>query len=298
MVETIPVRDVVIGEGRRPIDPGHVKRLSISITELGLLHPIIVSLDNVLIAGRHRLEAVKLLKLKEIACQHLDLSEIDTQIAEVDENLLQKQMLPGERANLLARSKQLYLAKHPETGKGKYDRRGEHKGAERPYAPAFTQDRVEKTGMANRTIKEFVQIGEAFTDEQLTKLDQAGVGKKDMIKLSRKSEEVRQTAVDTVAKEGAVAVKHFVSSKQGHKTDTRDPLGEPAKGRKSATVLANGVPIPNRFVNPGQRQRNSDLYLSLAIDLKRSTKDLAAFYTPVEWAELDVLVTKEYEINE
>lgn len=50
----------------RPIDEKHVVELSESIAALGLLQPIIVDEQNVLVAGEHRLAAIKLLKESDI----------------------------------------------------------------------------------------------------------------------------------------------------------------------------------------------------------------------------------------
>ena len=47
--------------GRRNLDMGHVKELADSIRELGLLNPLTIDKENFLIAGLHRLEAVKTL---------------------------------------------------------------------------------------------------------------------------------------------------------------------------------------------------------------------------------------------
>jgi len=60
--------DKIIITPRRPIKEEIVKSLTKSIQEEGLLDPILISEENVLIAGLHRLEAFKRLRKKSIPC--------------------------------------------------------------------------------------------------------------------------------------------------------------------------------------------------------------------------------------
>ena len=57
----VPIKNIQIKEGRRSLDANHVKELTDSIRELGLLNPITVDRELFLIAGLHRLEAVRIL---------------------------------------------------------------------------------------------------------------------------------------------------------------------------------------------------------------------------------------------
>ena len=61
----IPISEIKINPERRKADPAHIKELSKSIADVGLLNPITVKEDHTLIAGLHRLEAAKLLYLKK-----------------------------------------------------------------------------------------------------------------------------------------------------------------------------------------------------------------------------------------
>ena len=64
----IQVNEIQVREGRRELDTDHVRELADSIRELGLLNPITVDKDHFLIAGLHRLEAVKLLEWRSVEC--------------------------------------------------------------------------------------------------------------------------------------------------------------------------------------------------------------------------------------
>lgn len=87
------VADVRVGARHRK-DLGDVDALVRSITEIGLLHPIVVTSDGVLIAGQRRLEACRRLGWSEIPCRVVDLDNITR--AESDENRVRKDFTPSE----------------------------------------------------------------------------------------------------------------------------------------------------------------------------------------------------------
>ena len=96
-----------------------VDKLAESIEKEGLLQPIIVRplpdyRGYVLIAGHHRLEAVRKLKHDTIRAEILEgLSADQARVAEIDENLIRADLTPSERAAHHAERKALYLKLHP-----------------------------------------------------------------------------------------------------------------------------------------------------------------------------------------
>lgn len=75
-------------------DLGDVAVLAESIRAVGLLHPVVVSSDGLLIAGRRRLEASRLLGWTDLPVSVVDLKDVTR--AEHDENLVRKDFLPSE----------------------------------------------------------------------------------------------------------------------------------------------------------------------------------------------------------
>ena len=75
------IDDVVIGDRFRQ-DLGNVNELAQSIADVGLLHPIVITPDNVLIAGRRRLEACKLLGLIDIPATVVDFDKKPSRVAQ------------------------------------------------------------------------------------------------------------------------------------------------------------------------------------------------------------------------
>jgi hypothetical protein len=103
----------------RGLQPNKVDEIAESIRERGLLQPIIIrpceGTGYLLIAGRHRLEAVRKLKHNSIECRILEaLSADEALVAEIDENLMRADLTPSERAAHHAKRKELYLKLHPD----------------------------------------------------------------------------------------------------------------------------------------------------------------------------------------
>ncbi|MCV0366403.1 MAG: ParB N-terminal domain-containing protein [Nitrosopumilus sp.] len=65
LIRLVPVEKIIV-ENRIRQDLGDIDGLSSSIKHVGLLQPIGINKDNVLVFGQRRLEAVKKLGWKEI----------------------------------------------------------------------------------------------------------------------------------------------------------------------------------------------------------------------------------------
>lgn len=122
-IETIKVADVYVSDTRRPVDEAAVARLMNSIERLGLQTPISVRfVDNfdipgegvtdgvpILIAGRHRLEAVKRLGWERIPAIDTKADDIEARLWEISENLHRAELSPAERAEQIEEWRTLTL---------------------------------------------------------------------------------------------------------------------------------------------------------------------------------------------
>lgn len=97
----LPVSDIHTN-GRHRRDLGDLEALAASITEVGLLHPVVVTPDFQLVAGERRLEAVKLLGWTEVPVTVADTLETAWQLlkAERDENTCRKEFSPSEMVSV------------------------------------------------------------------------------------------------------------------------------------------------------------------------------------------------------
>jgi ParB-like nuclease domain len=164
-------------ERMRKLRHGLVDKLAESIEKEGLLQPIIVRplpdyRGYVLIAGHHRLEAVRKLKHDTIRAEILEgLSADQARVAEIDENLIRADLTPSERAVHHAERKALYLKLHPETKHGGAPgKAGGGKKAKDAKLASFVKDTAKKTGKAKRTIARDVSRGEKIDPQALADL--------------------------------------------------------------------------------------------------------------------------------
>lgn len=97
-----------VRSSRRELDQRFVEELAGSIQDAGLVQPITLGLSTIegryeLIAGYHRLEAVKSNGSDIIPAYVVSAESIDYEIAELDENLFRKELSAAELAEVLGR---------------------------------------------------------------------------------------------------------------------------------------------------------------------------------------------------
>jgi ParB family chromosome partitioning protein len=112
----LPIGEISAPRGRRL--RGDVQHLAASIATVGLLHPLTVTPDGRLVAGLHRLAAVKALGWTRVPVIVIDADAMSREIATLDENLVRHELSVLDRAEALRRRKLLYEALHPETRRG------------------------------------------------------------------------------------------------------------------------------------------------------------------------------------
>lgn len=185
--ERVDIGLVEVGRRLRRTSPTTIEALTQSILEIGLLHPLTVyrrqvirgasSVDGYgLISGANRLEACRMIGMEEIDVNVVDLSELQRQIAECDENLIAPSLTPSERARFTRRRKEAYEALHPETRHGAIG--GGHEQSRKlcDSADRFTADTARATGQSERLVQLNAERGEKVIPEVLdmvrgTKLD-------------------------------------------------------------------------------------------------------------------------------
>lgn len=101
---TIPIEDIVVGDGRE-VATATVKRLAQSIEQIGLQHPITVKRlgDRYrLIAGRHRLEAMKKIGRDFILAHIVKMNADESRLWEISENLHRAELTKLQRDEQIA----------------------------------------------------------------------------------------------------------------------------------------------------------------------------------------------------
>ena len=151
----VKISDIKIKPGRREAKAKAVVELARSIQALGLLNPIIITEDNTLIAGLHRLEAVKKLGWAEIECTVSSMDGLQAELAEIDENFVRTNLSHRELGDLLLHRKELYEALHPETRQGmRNGQTSKNENLSLLGAKSFTQDTADRLGVGKRTVEQ------------------------------------------------------------------------------------------------------------------------------------------------
>lgn len=210
MAVRLQIKDIIVPAGRRAVDQQKVEELKDSIRQIGLIYPIVVAWPEngpiTLIAGAHRLEAMKQLGHKDILCSmKLDISDIDKELIEIDENLIRNELHFTERADLLLRRKQIYEELYPETkpsiGTELVNKRwNTETDSDLVKKPSFVSDTSEKTGRSETVIKEELQIAKNLEPEEKKVIREADLPKTDAIQLARMPQEERKPIIDLISK--------------------------------------------------------------------------------------------------
>src|ERR1700722_17666079 len=87
------ISEIRVGKRHR-VDLGDVAGLSASIREVGLLHPIVIRPDGLLITGERRLAACRSIGMVRIPVTEVDFANVV--VGELAENFARKDFLPSE----------------------------------------------------------------------------------------------------------------------------------------------------------------------------------------------------------
>ena len=238
----IKIDEVKVGTRKRKLDEERVRELAESIRELGLLQPIGIQGDGTLVFGWHRLEACKLLGWDEIEATVVSAEDaLRAELAEIDENLIRNELTALERAEHLARRKELYEQLYPFAkpevqrlkGLKPFRNNPSHlsvcesclttpsaetvsalgNGRQLQQTDTFASATAKKTGLSERSIRHDIQIATAIAPEVRDAIRETPLAdsKRGLIKLARLNAEeqmrVVRVLVEGTAQDVADAVR-------------------------------------------------------------------------------------------
>jgi len=165
----IPLTQIEVGDRLRTVDPSWVEFLAASMVERGQDTPVWVrkigrTEKYALIAGGHRIAALKEAGKTVAIASVVKATETEAQLLEIDENLIRRELTPLDRATFLARRKAVYEELHPETRQGG-DRKSDQNAELCGLIPAFSEATAEKLGLSRRTIETAVQLHGLIIDD-------------------------------------------------------------------------------------------------------------------------------------
>lgn len=247
----------VLPDRMRKLRTEKVEELAASMKDNGLLQPIVVrpregvGTGYYLIAGRHRLEAAKLLKWPGIPCRVLEGIDADQALmAEIDENLMRAELSPAEAAAHQKARKEVYLRLHPKTKQGGAPGKaggGKKKREERQvvvlrvndvhtedeYVP-YVEDAAKKTGKDRRTVEREVKRG---TDvPNVAALAGTSLDKGEELDALGKLRSLNKEAADELAER----------AKAGEKVSARTEVKKVERAQKEVNLAAVQTALPDK----------------------------------------------------
>lgn len=170
-VELLRIEQIKTGDRARR-DQGDLSSLADSITEVGLLHPIVVTPDLDLVAGGRRLAACRRLGWDEVPVRVVTSLTTASSLlrAERDENTCRKDLVPSE---VYALGRQLEALEAPKATErqseaGRLHGRGQIAPSDSDEAiePARTDERVaQAVGTGKNRYRQIKEVHEAAEDE-------------------------------------------------------------------------------------------------------------------------------------
>lgn len=175
-VRAIPLSEIDIIPGHNFREDMSTEDLEESLAAIGLLHPIhvIPRADGqyLLNSGERRLRAAQKLGWTEIDARVLEIEDqVILEMAAIDENIIRRDLRGASLDRALARRKELYLERFPETAQYVA---GAHAAANPTdeRAKSFTEDTADKTGKSPRTIERSVRRAERLSPATMEAYEQ------------------------------------------------------------------------------------------------------------------------------
>ena len=153
----LEIARILVRPRKRPVVGSKVEELANSIMEVGLLHPIMVrQVDGQyeLVAGAHRIAALKQLGWETIPVELFDGMDMDAELAEIDENLIRAELTVLEQGELLLRREEILR------DRGERARQGENRFTNRgdTVSPLTTLEMASHVGLSERATQRRMQI--------------------------------------------------------------------------------------------------------------------------------------------
>ena len=184
-ITEIPIKDIKVRFRLRDPSDEKVEEIAHSISQIGILNPVTISPERFLIAGFHRLLAMKSLKKSTIPCIIKDVDEQYGELCEIDENLKRSELSLGNQSRHINRREQLMV----DLGLTYQQGDNRHTISEKKVS---VEDLANGIGMSKRSYQQRKQL-KNINEELMDTLISAGKDDSlmDLVKLSTEPEEMQ-----------------------------------------------------------------------------------------------------------
>lgn len=196
----------------------NVSELEKSIQTLGLIAPLVISEDNVILAGARRYQALLNLGHTEAPVMIITGNELERELVSIDENLVRKDLTKIEIESHLRRAKEIYQMLHPDADEIVTDTEASSSDDEAELkkkkvilpAEKFLNLVSEKTGLSPKQIHEAInrdEMASAIVKEARKNGDLSLSQTNEIVKLSKDDQLM---AIDHIKELPVREVKKFV----------------------------------------------------------------------------------------
>ncbi|WP_334128246.1 ParB N-terminal domain-containing protein [Sneathiella sp.] len=255
----LQVSKILAADRLRQADPDYIALLAQSMSERGLMSPIIVGEVShkassrgmyPLLAGMHRLEAAKSLGWETIpALISPEADFLQRRLIEIDENLFRRELSALDRAVFLQQRQEIYEVLFPETRAGVAGGLG-FRGLTNEKI-SFAQNTAERIGLTPRSIQMYVRRAKRISPDVREKIATSWIADsgKELDALA-KLEPSEQMAVVTAMlgeENPPKSVKAALQIIRGEEPETLSPEEQQMANLQKAWVKASGK-VQRQFI--------------------------------------------------
>lgn len=170
----ISIAAIKVEERLRAVDPDFAAYLAESIQDCGLLQPVVVTRDGQqgykLIDGAHRLAAVQSLNWIAVEARVLELAETERRLAEVEANLMRRDLNYLDRGKFLAEQRALVNSLQLAHLVNQEDAVGHARAQRGGGRRAFDRYTAEKLGISERQVRYLASFHEHIAPDLVERL--------------------------------------------------------------------------------------------------------------------------------
>lgn len=186
-----------------------VTELEKSIQTLGLIAPLVISSDNVILAGARRYQAMLNLGFTETPVMIVGGNALEKELVSIDENLVRKDLSKIEIESHLRRAKEIYQELFPEPEVTSVEENAEVQKIVLP-AEKFLNMVSEKTGLSPKQIHEAInrdEMADAVVKEARLNGELSLSQTNEIVKLKKEDQKI---AIDHIKELPVREIKKFV----------------------------------------------------------------------------------------
>ena len=195
----------------------NVEKLMKSIETVGLINPLVINENNVLIAGGRRYTALKELGHEQVNVVKVNKNDLEQELISIDENLVRKDLTNIELEQSLSRGREIYEELYPSAVKFNEEdltlpQDQEIKTDLPNNERSFIDMTAEKTGLSKRVIKSAIDREEKSSEAVKQMRAHGELNATQTNEIIKLEKEEQEKVAEHIAGKSAKEIKNFVQN--------------------------------------------------------------------------------------